>query len=351
LRSTSTIRAKSERYSSQIALLEFDELTTFTEHQFVYMLSRNRSTCGIRPYVRAGCNPDASSWVARWVEWWIDQTTGYPIPERAGRVRWFVRDGETLRWSDSCSVLERDYPGLIPKSFTFIPATLESNRKLEERDPGYRANLLAQSRVDRERLLKGNWLIAAVEGRWPADYFGRHLYFTDWPLPEDRSMCVIAWDPNQGTGSAYGDYSAIVVLVRDNKGNLYADAIGSTKWPVEEAIEHALELCRVWNPDGFVIETNAFQKLIKTLFLAKAKEHGIPPPVYMINNSVKKEIRIERLGRYLEDRLIRIKGGSVGGRLLSEQLMAFPEGEHDDFPDALEMALRTMIRLWNKGRR
>ena len=63
-----------------------------------------------------------------------------------------------------------------------------------------------------------------------------------------------------------------------------------------------------------------------------------------------RELRAERLGRYLEDRLIRIKGGCVGGRLLAEQLMAFPEGEHDDFPDALEMALRTMIRLWNKSR-
>src|SRR5205085_1689527 len=49
---------------SQIALLGFDELTHFSQTQFFYMLSRNRSTCGVRPYVRATTNPDAGSWVA-----------------------------------------------------------------------------------------------------------------------------------------------------------------------------------------------------------------------------------------------------------------------------------------------
>lgn len=43
---------------TQIALIEFDELTHFTEFEFFYMLSRNRSMCGVRPYVRASCNPD-----------------------------------------------------------------------------------------------------------------------------------------------------------------------------------------------------------------------------------------------------------------------------------------------------
>ena len=48
---------------SQIPLICFDELTHFTETQFWYMLSRNRSMCGVKPYIRATCNPDADSWV------------------------------------------------------------------------------------------------------------------------------------------------------------------------------------------------------------------------------------------------------------------------------------------------
>ena len=69
---------------SQIALICFDELTHFSRAQFFYMLSRNRSTCGVRPYVRATCNPDSDSWVADLVSWWISPETGYPLPERSG---------------------------------------------------------------------------------------------------------------------------------------------------------------------------------------------------------------------------------------------------------------------------
>jgi Terminase large subunit, T4likevirus-type, N-terminal/Anti-CBASS protein Acb1-like len=85
---------------SQVPLLCFDELTHFSQKQFWYMLSRNRSMCGVRPYVRATCNPDADSWVAELIAWWINQDTGYPIPERAGVLRWFVRIGDSIIWAD-----------------------------------------------------------------------------------------------------------------------------------------------------------------------------------------------------------------------------------------------------------
>jgi len=69
---------------AQIALICFDELTHFTAHQFFYIVSRNRSTCGVWPYIRATCNPDADSWVASFLAWWLDPESGFPIPARAG---------------------------------------------------------------------------------------------------------------------------------------------------------------------------------------------------------------------------------------------------------------------------
>lgn len=57
--------------------------------------------CGVRPYVRATCNPDADSWVAEFISWWIDPETGFAIPERAGVLRWFIRIGDTIIWGDS----------------------------------------------------------------------------------------------------------------------------------------------------------------------------------------------------------------------------------------------------------
>ena len=151
-------QTKLEWQGTQIPLIEFDELTHFSESQFFYMLSRNRSLCGVRPYVRASCNPDARSWVAKLIAWWIDQDTGFPIPERAGKVRWFVRHGDGLSWGDSRKEMEQRHPGQEPKSLAFFPSKLEDNPTLLKKDPGYLANLMALPRLEREQLLGGNWL-------------------------------------------------------------------------------------------------------------------------------------------------------------------------------------------------
>jgi hypothetical protein len=86
---------------SQIPLIIFDELTHFSEYQFWYMVSRNRSACGVRPYIRASMNPDPNSWVYNMISWYIDQVTGYPIKERAGKLRYFTRDGDALVWGNT----------------------------------------------------------------------------------------------------------------------------------------------------------------------------------------------------------------------------------------------------------
>jgi predicted phage terminase large subunit-like protein len=154
---------------AQIPLICFDELTHFSERQFWYLVSRNRSTCGVRPYVRATCNPDADSWVARFIAWWIDPETGLPIPERAGVLRWFVRIGDALVWADRQDDLAEhlDPVGrrpIPPKSLTFVPAKLTDNAALMAADPGYLANLMAQPTVERERLLLGNWKVRPAAG-------------------------------------------------------------------------------------------------------------------------------------------------------------------------------------------
>ena len=105
------------------------------------MVSRNRSTCGVRPYIRATCNPDADSWVADFLSWWIDPESGYPLPERAGVLRYFIRIGETIEWADRAEELsevlrqsQKLPPGIDPPrpmSVTFIPAWV-FDRRTEE---------------------------------------------------------------------------------------------------------------------------------------------------------------------------------------------------------------------------
>ncbi len=158
---------------TEIPFIGFDELTHFTEKMFFYLLTRNRSTCGVRPYVRATCNPDPESWVATLIEWWIDQDTGYPIPERDGVLRYFIKSGDNYVWGDTFEEVReqashiidpivKDSKGLtqpndLIKSITFIGGSVFDNKKLLSADPGYVGNLLSQDEATMNQLLKGNW--------------------------------------------------------------------------------------------------------------------------------------------------------------------------------------------------
>ena len=175
---------------SQIPLIGFDELTHFSETQFTYMLSRNRSTSGVPPYIRATCNPDVASWVRAWVDWYIDDK-GFPIPERSGVLRWFIKQNDTLYWGDSKEELIQKFgANELPKSFTFIPSKVTDNRILMEKDPAYISNLKALSRVERERLLEGNWNVAATAG----NFFRREWFEIIDVLPQGWTHSVRFWD-------------------------------------------------------------------------------------------------------------------------------------------------------------
>jgi len=60
---------------------------------------------------------------------------------------------------------------------------------------------------------------------------------------------------------------------------------------------------------------------------------------------VAKPLRIRRLGPALARRRISFNAGSWGARELVNQLRDFPIGDHDDGPDALEMAFRLLGEL------
>jgi predicted phage terminase large subunit-like protein len=156
---------------AQIAYIGFDELTHFSATVFWYMLSRNRSTSGVQPKVRATCNPEAESWVAELIAWWIDDD-GYAIADRSGVIRYFVRmpDGSLL-WGDTPDdLVARGIDRNDVYSFTFIRGRLKDNPALMERDPKYRARLKLLHPVDRERLLGdeekgGNWRVKLEAGK------------------------------------------------------------------------------------------------------------------------------------------------------------------------------------------
>jgi predicted phage terminase large subunit-like protein len=209
---------------SELPLIAFDELTHFTQTQFFYLISRNRSMSGVRGYVRATCNPDADSWVAEFIAWWIDQETGLPIPERAGKLRWFIRINDTLHWADTRKELIEAWRGKIPddalqpKSLTFIPSKLSDNKKLMEADPGYMANLLALQTVERERMLYGNWKIRPSAGL----YFQRG-WLKEVAEPPADIRWVRGWDlaATPKTENNNPDFTESVLIGKTDDNKFY----------------------------------------------------------------------------------------------------------------------------------
>lgn len=171
---------------SQIPLIMIDEATHFSAGMFWYLLSRNRSMCGVRPYVRLTCNPDPDSFLAEMVDWYLTED-GTPDPAKDGRVRYFVRrDGQCI-WSESVKELTTRLKcdPLDVKSFAFISATVYDNPALLKANPEYVANLKALDPIQRARLLEGNWKI-----RYSGEWF-KNPQFLPWP-----SVPCIGWvDP------------------------------------------------------------------------------------------------------------------------------------------------------------
>jgi predicted phage terminase large subunit-like protein len=205
---------------AQIPIALFDELRSFTEKQFFYILTRMRSTSGIKPYVRAGTNPDPTGWLRDIVDWWIGED-GHAIPERSGIVRWFVRLDDKIYWANTrrqliSDMIDLNYPERVirPKSFTFINASLSDNPTLVAMNPDYEASVLAQHKVERDRLL-GNWNSIGGEG----DYFDRSMFEEIFPfeLPIDRQQ-VRFWDRAGTEKTELNDPDATASVKMSRKG-------------------------------------------------------------------------------------------------------------------------------------
>jgi len=182
---------------------------------------------------------------------------------------------------------------------------------------------------------------AEGSAEWPDDFFGPGIYFNEWPPEYDCK--VVALDPSKGVNSKFGDYSAFA-MVQTYEGKAYIDADMAIR-NTSVIVETALEIQRTFRPDWFGVEVNQFQQLLADDINRQAAEQGVIMPLYTLDNQVNKLVRIRRLTPLLSQGKLRFKGGSPGARLLVEQLRDFPNGDHDDGPDALEMALRLAAEL------
>jgi len=118
-------------------------------------------------------NPDPDSWVKKWVQYYLypegHEEFGRPDPDKQGKVRWFIRDGNDMIWAESREEMfqrhgrrdaegnllpETDRKQIKPLSFSFLSASVYDNPYI---DDNYIAFLEGLPRIEKEILLYGSW--------------------------------------------------------------------------------------------------------------------------------------------------------------------------------------------------
>lgn len=227
-----------EKYRGlQISGAMLDEGTQFSEENILVILSRLRTQAKMKPSLWITCNPSPTSFIRRWIDWWIipqgEENAGRPDPERDGKIRWFIRDSNEMIWADTREELlekygNRDLNGNLipdesehqhcrPLSLQFISATIFDNPPLLRANPGYLANLQGLKRVKRERDLYGNWDVREEV----SSYFQR-----EWVSPvkyheQEFVAYVRAWDlagTKKSETNTNPDWTAGVLMGRTKQG-------------------------------------------------------------------------------------------------------------------------------------
>ena len=213
---------------TQLAWIGFDQLEEFEEIQFWFLRSRLRALgASFKPYMMATCNPKPDSWLSELLQWWWDPNTGYPIKERAGVARYFIRIKGELIWGDTPEELTADYPASTPQSLTFVPSTLTDNPKLDIGQPEYRQTLESLPKVEREQLLHGNWKI-----RPDAGIIFNRAWFPLIDIPPKRLNFVRYWD--KAASENEGKYSAGVLMARDSQDRFYVLHVIRGRWSAHD---------------------------------------------------------------------------------------------------------------------
>lgn len=326
---------------AQIGWIGFDELTHFSETQFFYMFSRNRSTSGVKPKIRATTNPDPDSWVRKFIDWWIGPD-GFPIPERSGILRWFIRVNDAIVWADTPEEIYAQYghgPEIQPKSVTFIPSKLQDNKILMQKDPAYLGNLLALNRVDRMRLLEGNWNVRASSG----SLFKREWFPVVDAIPNGWIQSIRFWDraatkPNETNKDP--DWTRGLKLYKYSDGTFVVvdlKSLRDTPGQVEQFIRntashdsHSVKVMSQQDPGSAgVSEAENFIKMLSGFH------------VDVMTTSKDKLTRAKPVSAQSEWGNIRVLRSPWNDEFFTE-LENFPDGAHDDIVDVLSGAFNEL---------
>lgn len=188
--------------SAEYDVIRFDELTHFTEYQYVYLMSRLRGANSFPKQIKSSTNPGSIGHT------WVKKRFIEPSPSN---IEFVGADG-----------VDR----------IFIPSLIDDNHFLTSSDPNYKARLLALPEKERKALLYGDWNI--FEGQYFEEFDERIHVCEPFKIPPEwRRYRAIDY----GLDMLAGVFIAVNSL---GKAYLYREA-GGANLPISTAAKKILD--------------------------------------------------------------------------------------------------------------
>lgn len=153
-------------------------------------------------------------------------------------------------------------------------------------------------------------------------------FYTNAPKCDNYYMYI---DPAGGKNKS--DFTAISVIgINQKERKIYALESIVKRLDGKATIREILKLQQIYRCKKIGVETNGGQFFLKDWLFESAFDAKVKLPLKGVNNTTNKGIRIESLEIPLSSGELLIHKSQT---MLINQLLDYPEGEHDDAPDSL----------------
>lgn len=234
-----------------------------------------------------------------------------------------VANGQELGW------YSRLYRALTDDGVSIWPHLFPKQRLLEEKrtlgTDVFEQEFMNNPIPDGKRAFRAGWF--------------KSIEASNIPPAVNRFVTV---DPAIGQEEQHDD-TAIAIISMDFERNIYIEEFVGGHLIPNEIIQALFDIYVRKKVLVTGVETVAFQKCLHYMFQDECRRRQQYPLIEEVkSDGTRKEFRIRALQPYYENGKVYHVKGAPGMEKYERQLLSFPTGRHDDYPDAVAQVLKIM---------
>lgn len=319
-----------------------------------YVTSRLRGKGSKKKQLRMTCNPDRNSPLCQWlVDGGYLLDDGLPNPEMDGVTTYLIQIQGEFQFFKSRKEIEEVYGKAAAKgaySFVYYAANVYDNPAVVKEQPEYIFKLENMKRIEKERLLLGNWFASDGGAGFLKREDIKEIELSEVPLglPTVRSADLAATKPEPEKGGRYADpdWTRLTKCSYDrDTGNFYILDMKSMRDRAALVDNLIMKTAREDGSDVYQIiaqDAGAAGKEVAEAKRSKLLSQGNKPIIVKARKS-----KLQSSENFLiacqEGRVFVVKGTFSDGNYA--ELENFDGGKHsghDDIMDTLSQAYNTL---------